>query len=141
MALTNSECSARYRYRHPDRVRAYQQKNKEKIKAYRKEWSKHNREKCAAASRRCRSRLREKVLLAYGNKCACCGETQIQFLALDHVNGGGNEERRQLNITDPIEMYRLVRNRGFPPEYQVLCHNCNMAKSLYGQCPHRATLT
>ena len=25
------------------------------------------------------------------NKCQCCGETQPEFLTLDHINGGGHK--------------------------------------------------
>jgi hypothetical protein len=32
---------------------------------------------------------------------------------------------------------RDLKRRGFPPGHQVLCHNCNMAKQFYGQCPHK----
>lgn len=26
---------------------------------------------------------------------------------------------------------------GWPPGYQVLCHNCNVAKRILGTCPHQ----
>jgi hypothetical protein len=29
----------------------------------------------------------------------------------------------------------LITN-GFPSGFRTLCHNCNMAKGLYGTCPH-----
>ena len=31
--------------------------------------------------------------------------------------------------------YWSLVSRGFPAGYQVLCHNCNFAKS-HGGCPH-----
>jgi hypothetical protein len=34
-------------------------------------------------------------------------------------------------------VYRSLRNQGYPPGYQVLCHNCNWAKYAYGECPHQ----
>src|SRR5213078_4819734 len=33
--------------------------------------------------------IRAEVLAAYGNACACCGETEEAFLALDHVHNDG----------------------------------------------------
>jgi hypothetical protein len=33
--------------------------------------------------------------------------------------------------------YRDARNRDFPPEYQVLCANCNHSKHLGGVCLHQ----
>ena len=32
--------------------------------------------------------------------------------------------------------YRWLKQNRFPPGLQVLCHNCNLAKSAYGSCPH-----
>lgn len=81
-----------------------------------------------------RRRLREEVISKYGGLCACCGETEIKFLCIDHVNGGGNEERR--NTKASSFYYRLKRDP-VSPDYQVLCHNCNFAKTAYGKCPHK----
>jgi hypothetical protein len=31
-----------------------------------------------------------------------------------------------------------VKAAGYPKDrYQLLCHNCNMAKGFYGLCPHQ----
>lgn len=79
-----------------------------------------------------RQRERMQVLIAYGNKCVCCGETQNEFLAIDHMNGGGNKHRKEVR-----HVYRWIKNNGFPDGFQVLCHNCNMAKGFYGECPHK----
>ena len=29
-------------------------------------------------------------------ECACCGEKFLEFLVLDHINGGGRKQREQL---------------------------------------------
>lgn len=75
---------------------------------------------------------RDKVLEHYGKFCACCGEDERVFLAIDHINDDGAEHRRIIkqNICP-----WLVRN-GFPKGFQTLCHNCNFAKS-HGGCPHQ----
>lgn len=82
---------------------------------------------------------RRLVLAAYGGSCRCCGEERSIFLAIDHVNGGGNKHRRALGngkIAGSANYYGwLVRNR-YPKGFQVLCHNCNFAKS-HGGCPHQ----
>lgn len=80
-------------------------------------------------------RLRAIVLTHYGFMCQCCGEAREQFLAVDHINNDGNSHRKALRKTS-INPW-LVRNN-FPPGFQLLCHNCNMAKALYGECPHTA---
>lgn len=104
---------------------------------YRARWNAQHREQNIAAGRRDRRRLRAALLQHYGGcrpKCACCGERHAEFLTLDHVNGGGNAERRLRGGTTPL--WRWLRQKGFPSGYQVLCHNCNAAKHIYGSCPH-----
>lgn len=70
--------------------------------------------------------------------CACCGEKEIKFLSIDHINGGGNKHRKTItkNGKGGNISHWLVKN-DFPDGFQVLCHNCNMAKGFYGQCPHK----
>ena len=78
--------------------------------------------------------FREQVLAHYGTVCACCGEHRYEFLAIDHVDGNGAAHRRQIGKS---RMDRWLAKSGFPSGFQVLCHNCNMAKGLYGACPHQ----
>jgi hypothetical protein len=81
--------------------------------------------------------LRQAVLAHYGGQCACCGEAQEVFLTVDHIGGGGNEHRRQINGTHrSATFYRWLKNNNYPPGYQVLCCNCNYAKHRDGRCPH-----
>lgn len=95
-----------------------------------------------------RDRARRAALVAYGGDpptCACCGETMYQFLAIDHLNGGGFRHRKQIvgerkNPGGSV-LYRWLRDHGYPPGYQVLCHNCNLAQGYYGQCPHDGSVT
>ena len=77
--------------------------------------------------------LRQVVLEAYGAECQCCHEDDEVFLAVDHVNNDGHVERKKFkNHTD---FYLSIIARGFPSDYQILCHNCNWAKR-FGECPH-----
>lgn len=66
--------------------------------------------------------------------CQCCGETNPAFLCLDHVNNDGHIE--QLRIEKIVAQ---ARKDGWDKKrYQVLCFNCNMAKSFFGgTCPHK----
>lgn len=80
-------------------------------------------------------RRRAEVLARYGGACACCGETQPAFLAIDHINGGGRQHR----LTVSRNFYAWLRAEGFPEGFRVLCHNCNMALGFYGSCPHQET--
>jgi hypothetical protein len=77
--------------------------------------------------------LRLEVIAAYGGQCACCSESELVFLAIDHVGGGGNQHRRELAGKDLF--YRWLKRNAWPAGFQVLCFNCNWAKS-HGGCPH-----
>lgn len=84
------------------------------------------------------ARLRKQVLEAYGHQCACCGETEEKFLAVNHIFNDGAEHRRTIaSNKSGTRFYVWLRQRGFPKDrYQLLCHNCNCAKGYYGSCPH-----
>lgn len=87
---------------------------------------------------------RQELLRHYGGDppaCACCEESTYEFLCIDHINGGGNKHRAELRSTSGSNFYSWLRRNGFPPGFQVLCHNCNLAKGFYGQCPHERTKT
>lgn len=107
---------------------AYQVKRKKVDPVY--------KEYCAGQHRAHRKRLRDQIIDGYGGKCACCGESQRQFLVLDHVKGGGNQERKTRGWT--FLLYNAKRNN-FPDCYRVLCHNCNMSNAYYHYCPHEVT--
>lgn len=81
-----------------------------------------------------RRKLRTEIIEHYGSKCACCGEDQLEFLAIDHINGGGNQHRKRVGFGNV--MYLWIK-RDWPNNLQILCHNCNLAKGYYGKCPHR----
>jgi hypothetical protein len=70
--------------------------------------------------------------------CACCGENHYEFLAIDHINGGGDSMRKELGHGN---IGRVLKARGFPLGYRILCHNCNMAIGFYGYCPHQKLTT
>lgn len=84
-------------------------------------------------------RVKDEVFNAYGGyRCVCCGETEPIFLVIDHINGGGNTERRAIYTNGGAGQYWYLRKMGFPNGYQVLCHNCNYAKT-QGGCPHESS--
>lgn len=116
----------------------YGQKNKEEIRRKAKDYY-HKlgspvREKNVLKNKLRRRRLREEAIIHYGGKCQCCGETTMQFLVIDHINGGGNKHRKSLKTRSIGEW---LKANNYPSGFQTLCHNCNMAKSIYGKCPHK----
>lgn len=82
------------------------------------------------------------VLTHYSNgipKCNCCGETQIDFLVLDHVNNDGATHRKSKK-KGGTHFYLTLKRENYPnePKLQVLCANCNQGKLVNGGiCPHQ----
>lgn len=123
-----------YREKNAEKIRLYmaeyRQNNREQIRAnYKKNYKDHYREKL-------KNQRREERIFAlnfYGDhKCACCGETEYNFLAIDHKYGGGGEHSRQIHRN----LARWLRVNNYPPGFRVLCHNCNFSLGTYGFCPH-----
>lgn len=84
-----------------------------------------------------RDELRLQVLRAYSGEtpsCVCCGETLLHFLALDHIDGGGRRQRKELGGGG---YWTWLKNNNYPPGFRVLCHNCNLGRQFNGGvCPH-----
>ena len=66
--------------------------------------------------------------------CQCCGYQGLPFLSIDHINGDGKIHRKK--ITSSSLPHWIVKNN-FPPDFQILCHNCNLAKGTSNICPHK----
>lgn len=102
-------------------------------KAYAHEWHLRNAIKRHQEMSDNAKRQRLLCIEHYGGKCDCCGEKRYEFLAIDHINGGGGKHRKQIgNHT----VAWLVRNN-FPDGFRILCHNCNQSLGHYGYCPHK----
>jgi hypothetical protein len=102
-------------------------------------WSSH----CKKCSRRrinsYRNDSRIKVLTHYSQglpQCSCCGETNLVFLAIDHINDDGAKHRREVVSGRELPVW-LIKNN-FPEGFRVLCHNCNWAFHQLGYCPHHS---
>ena len=97
-------------------------------------WKLHERR--LADQRTANRRIKRLVIEAYGGKCECCGETILEFLTIDHINGGGTKAR--LAVASSGGFYRFLKKENFPKalELRVLCWNCNMALGHFGYCPH-----
>lgn len=113
--------------------RAQHQKNKNAEHVYNQTYGRTHRDKKNNLNRVYRREHRLAVLARYGNKCTCCGETRQEFLAIDHIDGGGNKHRKELGNKS---FYGWLIKNDYPAGFRVLCHNCNMALGCYGYCPH-----
>ena len=88
-----------------------------------------------AAIRRTRLKTKLEVIEHYGGKCACCGEDELSFLTLDHINGGGSKHRK--SVGGGKDFYVAMKRQGYPDGLQVLCANCHLSKTVLGQCIHK----
>lgn len=119
--------------RTPEKRKANYYKNHKENLAYQQEWRDAHRDQLRIRSVELNRERRLKVFNIYGNKCECCGESTFEFLAIDHVNGDGIEERKLFG-TQQLVM-RIIKS-GKQPNYRLLCHNCNLALGIYKYCPH-----
>jgi hypothetical protein len=123
--------------KNPDYHKNYYLRNKEKWHARqvkRREKYRNNidnfRVKTLAHQREYDKQLKQEVLEHYGGKpprCACCGESNLPFLEIDHINGGGNKQIKVIS-GGARGLYLWLRKKKYPEGYQVLCCNCNHAK-------------
>ena len=80
-------------------------------------------------------------------KCNCCGEREIVFLSLDHINNDGGKQRKNEAKENGYyirgyDFYRQLVKTNFPPGFQLLCMNCNhgRARNKDKICPHKIKL-
>jgi len=114
--------------------------HKEENKVKSREWYRNNKEKGRQINLKSHRKIKLLVLQHYGGeipKCACCGEKEQMFLTIDHINDDGAEHRRKIKRGGGASFYYWLKLNNYPEGFQVLCFNCNHAKSLYGKCPHQ----
>lgn len=117
-------------------LRAYA---RESMKRHRKTWTSEKRAGLVERAKMTREKLRRIVYLAYGAVCNCCGEDELNFLSLDHVNNDGYARRKN---GEPhgggAQLFKKIIEAGFPSDFQILCMNCNHGKARNGGvCPHQ----
>lgn len=137
----NRENQRRWAEQNQDYQKDWAQANPEKSRSYSSKWQSRKwredpeyREQKKRAERERRRAKQREVIDHYGGRCACCGEAEPMFLTLDHVNGGGSQDRKKTGL----RTWEIAMRAGFPDTFQVLCRNCNYAKYLNGGvCPHQ----
>ena len=124
-----------WRKRNPDKVKAYRDKTNstDSAKESKARWSERNRERTNQRAQISKRKFRQECLTFLGGKCECCSEATYEFLAIDHINGGGAKERKMITSQ---QLYRKIVKEQIMEGYRILCHNCNMAVAFYGNCPH-----
>lgn len=117
-------------------------KNKDKIKTVQARWNEDNKQRISQWHKKHGLMVKTSVMAVYcygDPKCECCGEKEVKFLCMDHIDGDGAEHRKKMGRRDwgGRQLYYWLIKNGFPPGFQVLCFNCNSARSMYGECPHK----
>ncbi len=115
--------------------REYYHAHKEQQQAKHRKWyhlhKEENKERKRVTSKRYHTNLKLSVLTYYGGgKAACvvCGEERLPCLSIDHINGGGLQQRRELGRIWGAGFYTWLRKEGYPEGYQTLCMNCQFMK-------------
>jgi len=73
---------------------------------------------------------RSKLILFLGGKCSKCGDTNLEYLEVDHIKGDGWEDRvyfkkNQINIWN----YYLIFLEEAAEKLQLLCVDCHKEKT------------
>lgn len=124
MLLTDAEYHRLWRLKNPTKTSEYHANYEKKNPGINNEQQKRHKKK-----------VRFEVLSYYSNgipTCACCGEMILEFLCIDHINGGGSRNQKKTSGN----IYAWLKKNDYPLGFRVLCHNCNSALGFYGYCPH-----
>ena len=109
---------------------------------YKRGWKlKKGKEYHKKQNRKWKQKIKTTVMNLYGKKCACCGETNLGFLTMDHINNDGKGERKVFGsgygmYVHMRDLFYKDKNKALS-KYQILCWNCNVGKQHNnGVCPH-----
>jgi|ERR1035437_193236 hypothetical protein len=123
------------------RSKEFYDKNKKIISEYHKKYLIDNRPLLLARRHKFYIKLRSECISYYSNNkncCDCCGESILDFLAIDHINGKGSEHRKSINVKGGYKMCAWLKRNNFPEGFKILCHNCNFSKHKNGGiCIHK----
>jgi len=137
------EIRKKYRKRNPEHVKDLRNKNYAKHKE-------KNRPRLSKRGKEIRKKTKLEVYTHYSNgvpKCACCGVTGIEFLTVDHIipklEMKKDQKMIEIGFRTNFKAHRLSQwliKNNFPKGFQIFCWNCNYAKGVFGECPHKIKL-
>jgi len=115
-------------------------RNRERLIQVAQEYSKTHREVRRKSAKKSQQKVRLKVIEHYSQGkmcCACCDESIIRFLTIDHIDNDGYKYKFKGEAHSSHRLWYFLIKHNFPDGYQVLCFNCNLGKSgNKGTCPH-----
>lgn len=90
-----------------------------------KEFYSKNKEELNDKNRERVIRINKEIFLLLGDHCVECGETEKQFLTVDHIYNDRKQERRYNSLVWKLD---IIEGKSEVTKYQILCRNCNEAK-------------
>lgn len=129
-AFCSIKCKKEYRKLYK---KIFNSNHREEINEYSRVWNKNNRKTIGRNRRKRTINFRRQIIKLLGNKCSNSNcpipldRLDIRALHIDHINGGGTEERKQFDS----EMYYkhiLEEIQNGSENYQLLCAYCNWMK-------------
>lgn len=91
-----------------------------------KKWYKKNVKVRKNYMQQYHQRLKNAIFELLGRKCVSCGFEDVRALQIDHINGGGHQEKS--SMTTSYYKYVLEQLLKGSTKYQILCANCNWIK-------------
>jgi len=79
------------------------------------------------AERNYSDKLKSEIFAILGCNCVNCGFSDKRALQIDHINGGGNQERKNRGAASQYRFILTKLEEG-SKDYQILCANCNWIK-------------
>ncbi len=125
--------------------RQYYAQNALKIKTRSKRWRMENpdlvRQYSLNHARKMSKSVRRGVIGHYSKgtfTCMCCGESEFDFLAIDHIAGNANRTSKEQGLPRAgTRFYKWLFKNHLPDGYETLCANCNLSKQKRGICIHK----
>lgn len=131
-----------------DYQKGYYIKNHDKITEQKKQWRLDNPDKIKACyerhkeltnfKRKMRIYLLKLCAIDHYSggtrRCACCGETRLEFLTIDHLQDAPHKRNRTDGGTG---FFYWLKKHHYPKGFRILCMNCNFAIGKFGYCPHK----
>lgn len=114
----------------------YSKTHREQYNKNRRNWNKKHPERNREIYRNSQRKTRIKAIKLLGDKCTNPynfnhltfeqDPDYFKVLQIDHINGGGNKEYKELG--NATQIYRRVLKH--PKDYQLLCPTCNWIKRI-----------
>jgi hypothetical protein len=125
--------------KHLKAQREYYWRHRNEVVERRKEFYRKNAARMSRNAAVFKGHVRRATRAYLGNKCACCGETEQEFLSVDHVRNNGAKHRREKGREAWMwEVWKAIKEKRIVTEYQLMCFNCNFSKHFgKGVCAHK----